>query len=50
VGGAIGTALLNTLAASAASTYLADRRSTASNVAQAQSESYSTAYCSLPVP
>jgi EmrB/QacA subfamily drug resistance transporter len=44
VGGAIGTALLNTLAASAAGAYLADRRPTAANVAQAQLESYSTAY------
>ncbi|WNI18551.1 MFS transporter [Actinacidiphila sp. ITFR-21] len=44
VGGSIGTALLNTLAASAATSYLASRRPTASALAQAQLHSYSTAY------
>jgi hypothetical protein len=44
VGGAIGTALLNTLAASAATAYLVGKASTPATVAQAQSHSYSTAY------
>ncbi|MFB7555538.1 MFS transporter [Streptomyces brevispora] len=44
VGGSIGTALLNTLATSAAADYLAGRRPTPAAVAQAQLESYSTAY------
>ncbi|WNI23806.1 MFS transporter [Streptomyces sp. ITFR-16] len=44
VGGSIGTALLNTLATSAATSYLVGRRPTPSAVAQAQLESYSTAY------
>ncbi|MEV5600118.1 MFS transporter [Streptomyces sp. NPDC052299] len=44
VGGSIGTALLNTLATSAATSYLVGRRPTPPVVAQAQLESYSTAY------
>lgn len=44
VGGSIGTALLNTLATSAATSYLVGRRPTPANLAQAQLESYSTAY------
>ncbi|WUS97878.1 MFS transporter [Streptomyces sp. NBC_00708] len=44
VGGSIGTALLNTLATSAATNYLVGRRPTPSVAAQAQLESYSTAY------
>ncbi|MFJ6464845.1 MFS transporter [Streptomyces sp. NPDC091387] len=44
VGGSIGTALLNTLATSAATRYLVGRRPTPEAVAQAQLESYSTAY------
>ncbi|WP_405898652.1 MFS transporter [Streptomyces sp. NBC_00727] len=44
VGGSIGTALLNTLATSAATNYLVGRRPTRPAVAQAQLESYSTAY------
>lgn len=44
VGGAVGTALLNTLAASAATSYLVGKRPTPGAVAQAQLESYSTAY------
>ncbi|MFG2781923.1 MFS transporter [Streptomyces prunicolor] len=44
VGGAIGTALLNTLAASAATAYLVGKSSTPATVAQAQLHSYSTAY------
>ncbi|WP_405759967.1 MFS transporter [Streptomyces sp. NBC_01420] len=44
VGGSIGTALLNTLATSAATNYLVGRRPTPPAVAQAQLESYSTAY------
>ncbi|WLQ34808.1 MFS transporter [Streptomyces castrisilvae] len=44
VGGSIGTALLNTLATSAATNYLVGRRPTPAVVAQAQLESYDTAY------
>ncbi|MFF7338929.1 MFS transporter [Streptomyces sp. NPDC008163] len=44
VGGSIGTALLNTLATTAATNYLVGRRPTPSAVAQAQLESYATAY------
>ena len=44
VGGSIGTALLSTLAASAASAYLVGRTADAANVTQATLESYSTAY------
>ncbi|MFE4829187.1 DHA2 family efflux MFS transporter permease subunit [Streptomyces sp. NPDC056672] len=44
VGGAVGTALLNTLAASAAGAYLADHGRTPAHLAQAQLESYSAAY------
>ncbi|MEV0490925.1 MFS transporter [Streptomyces atratus] len=44
VGGSIGTALLNTLATSAAVNYLAERPPTPADVAQAQLHSYSTAY------
>jgi EmrB/QacA subfamily drug resistance transporter len=44
VGGATGTALLNTLAASAAGAYLDHHAHTAAQVAQSQLESYSTAY------
>ncbi|MBY8878414.1 MFS transporter [Actinacidiphila acidipaludis] len=44
VGGSIGTALLNTLAASAATHYLAGRKPTPDVLAQAQLHSYSTAY------
>ncbi|MFJ2646293.1 MFS transporter [Streptomyces sp. NPDC087420] len=44
VGGSIGTALLSTLAASAATNYLSDRKPTPVALAQAQLESYSTAY------
>ncbi|MGC4947392.1 MFS transporter [Streptomyces sp. DT224] len=44
VGGSIGTALLNTLATSAATNYLVGRRPTPPAVAQAQLESYATAY------
>lgn len=44
VGGSIGTALLNTLATSAATNYLVGRRPTPAAIAQSQLESYSTAY------
>ncbi|HEY5834254.1 MFS transporter [Streptomyces sp.] len=44
VGGSIGTALLNTLATSAATHYLSGKRPTPAVVAQAQLHSYSTAY------
>ncbi|MGW3491085.1 DHA2 family efflux MFS transporter permease subunit [Streptomyces sp. NPDC001054] len=44
VGGAIGTALLNTLAASAATSYLEGKKPSPGVLAQAQLESYSTAY------
>ena len=44
VGGSIGTALLSTLAASAASSYLVDRVASPEAFAQAAIESYSTAY------
>ncbi|WP_405937647.1 MFS transporter [Streptomyces sp. NBC_00726] len=44
VGGSIGTALLNTLATTAATNYLVGRRPTPPVVARAQLESYSTAY------
>ncbi|MEZ0095125.1 MFS transporter [Streptacidiphilus sp. EB129] len=44
IGGSIGTALLNTLAASAATNYLTGRRPTPDVLAQAQLHSYSTAY------
>ncbi|WP_260697001.1 MFS transporter [Streptomyces sp. 130] len=44
VGGSIGTALLNTLATSAATNYLVCRRPTPPVVARAQLESYATAY------
>ena len=44
IGGSIGTALLNTLAASAATSYMTGRRPTAEALAQAQLHSYSTAY------
>ncbi|MGW8796920.1 MFS transporter [Streptomyces sp. NPDC055775] len=44
VGGSIGTALLNTLATGAATSYLVGRPPTPANIAQAQLHSYSTAY------
>ncbi|MFJ1897090.1 MULTISPECIES: MFS transporter [unclassified Streptomyces] len=44
VGGSIGTALLNTLATSAATSYLVGRRPTPAAIAQSQLESYTTAY------
>ncbi|WP_433893481.1 MFS transporter [Streptomyces sp. CA-111067] len=44
VGGSIGTALLNTLAASAASSYLASHGTSKAAQAQSQLHSYSTAY------
>ncbi|MFC1419940.1 MFS transporter [Streptacidiphilus cavernicola] len=44
VGGSIGTALLNTLAGSAATAYLVGKQATPGNMAQAQLHSYSTAY------
>ena len=44
VGGSIGTALLNTLAASAATSYLVGKQSSPGVLAQAQLHSYSTAY------
>ncbi|MEU9947887.1 MFS transporter [Streptomyces sp. NPDC047939] len=44
VGGSIGTALLNTLATSAATDYMVGRKPTPDALAQAQLESYSTAY------
>ncbi|WP_329119764.1 MFS transporter [Streptomyces sp. NBC_01465] len=44
VGGSIGTALLNTLATSAATSYLVGKQPTPGVQAQAQLESYSTAY------
>ncbi|MFI6642474.1 MFS transporter [Streptomyces sp. NPDC050504] len=44
VGGSIGTALLNTLATSAATNYLAGKQSTPSVQAEAAMRSYSTAY------
>ncbi|MFJ2830648.1 MFS transporter [Streptomyces sp. NPDC087263] len=44
VGGSIGTALLNTLATSAATNYLVGKQPTAQVQAQASMESYSTAY------
>ncbi|MEW2521917.1 MFS transporter [Actinacidiphila alni] len=44
VGGSIGTALLNTLAASAATSYLHSHKPSAAAAAQAQLHSYSTAY------
>ncbi|GHE82715.1 MFS transporter [Streptomyces longispororuber] len=44
VGGSIGTALLNTLATTAASHYLADHRPTSGARAEAQMRSYETAY------
>ncbi|MDF6043711.1 MFS transporter [Streptomyces sp. JH14] len=44
VGGSIGTALLNTLATGAATSYLAGRRPTPADIAGAQLHSYSTAY------
>jgi EmrB/QacA subfamily drug resistance transporter len=44
VGGSVGTALLNTLAASAASGYLAGRKATEQAVAQSQLHGYTTAY------
>ncbi|MFI5764016.1 MFS transporter [Streptomyces sp. NPDC051563] len=44
VGGSIGTALLNTLATSAATSYLTGRKPTPDALAQAQLHSYSTAY------
>ena len=44
VGGSIGTALLNTLATSAATAYLVGRASNPANQAQAQLHSYATAY------
>ncbi|WP_329137782.1 MFS transporter [Streptomyces sp. NBC_01476] len=44
VGGSIGTALLNTLAASAAASYLVGKKLSAPVVAQSQLHSYSTAY------
>ena len=44
VGGSIGTALLSTLAAAAASDFLANREQTTETMAQAAIESYSTAY------
>ncbi|MFE6891949.1 MFS transporter [Streptomyces sp. NPDC057694] len=44
IGGAVGTALLNTLAASSATNYLKGRRPTPTALAQAQLHSYATAY------
>ncbi|MEJ3742624.1 DHA2 family efflux MFS transporter permease subunit [Actinomycetes bacterium KLBMP 9797] len=44
IGGSIGTALLNTLAASAAADYLATRQPTPDALAQAMLRSYETAY------
>ncbi len=44
VGGSIGTALLSTLAASAATSYLVDRAASPEALAQAAIQSYSTAY------
>jgi EmrB/QacA subfamily drug resistance transporter len=44
VGGSIGTALLNTLAAGAATTYLAGRRATPANLQTAALHSYTTAF------
>ncbi len=44
VGGSIGTALLSTLAASAATSYLVDRVASPEALAQSAIESYSTAY------
>ena len=44
IGGSIGTALLNTLAAGAATGYLAGKRPSPAVLAQAQLHSYSTAY------
>ncbi|MHA6760719.1 MFS transporter [Streptacidiphilus sp. PAMC 29251] len=44
VGGSIGTALLNTLAGSAATAYLVGKQRTPANLAQSQLHSYSTAY------
>ncbi|MEU6174124.1 DHA2 family efflux MFS transporter permease subunit [Streptantibioticus parmotrematis] len=44
VGGSVGTALLNTLAASAATHYMSGKRPTPALAAQAQLHSYSTAY------
>ncbi|WP_327188123.1 MFS transporter [Streptomyces sp. NBC_01334] len=44
VGGSIGTALLNTLAASAATAYLADHTPSADALAQAQLHSFTTAF------
>jgi EmrB/QacA subfamily drug resistance transporter len=44
VGGSIGTALLNTLAATAAATYVASHGTAPAALAQAQLHSYSTAY------
>jgi hypothetical protein len=44
VGGSIGVALLNTLAATAATNYLADNSGAADALAQAAIHSYATAY------
>jgi len=44
IGGSIGTALLNTLASSAATSYLVGRTASPTVLAQAQLHSYSTAY------
>src|SRR5206468_10425179 len=44
IGGAVGTALLSTLAASAATSYLHGRQPTPAVLAQAQLHSYATAY------
>jgi len=44
IGGAVGTALLNTLAASAATSYLHGKQPTPAVLAQAQLHSYATAY------
>ncbi|MEU6849232.1 MFS transporter [Actinacidiphila alni] len=44
VGGSVGTSLLNTLATSAATSYLVGRQRTPASAAQAQLHSYSTAY------
>jgi EmrB/QacA subfamily drug resistance transporter len=44
VGGSIGTALLNTLATTAGTDYLADRKPTAQVLAQSRIESYTTAF------
>jgi hypothetical protein len=44
IGGSIGTALLNTLAASAASAYLVGRKLDQQVLGQAQLHSYATAY------